>query len=31
MTLQELEEQALKLSVEERWQLIDALMRSISD
>lgn len=29
MTLQELQEQALKLSIEERWQLIQVLMRSV--
>ncbi|NJL22974.1 MAG: hypothetical protein HC895_22570 [Leptolyngbyaceae cyanobacterium SM1_3_5] len=29
MTLQELQEQALKLSIEERWQLVYVLMRSL--
>jgi hypothetical protein len=29
MTLRELQDQALKLSVEERWQLINALQRSL--
>ncbi|MBD2088543.1 hypothetical protein H6F67_01495 [Microcoleus sp. FACHB-1515] len=29
MTLQELQEQALKLSLEERWQLVYVLMRSL--
>ncbi len=29
MTLQEIQEQALRLSLEERWQLINALMKSI--
>ena len=28
MTLHELQDQALKLSVEDRWQLINSLMRS---
>lgn len=31
MTLHELQEQALKLPFEERWQLIQVLMRSVSD
>ena len=31
MTLHELQEQALKLPAEERWQLINVLMRSVSD
>ena len=29
MTLRELQDQALKLSVEERWQLVNLLMRSL--
>ena len=29
MTLQEIQEQALRLSLEERWQLINALMQSV--
>jgi hypothetical protein len=29
MTLHELQDQALELSVEDRWQLINALMRSL--
>lgn len=29
MTLRELQDRALRLSAEERWQLIDALMRSL--
>ena len=29
MTLHELEDQALKLSAEDRWQLINTLMRSL--
>ena len=29
MTLHELQDQALKLSVEDRWQLINSLMRSL--
>lgn len=29
MTLQEIQEQALRLSLEERWQLINALMKSV--
>ncbi|MDZ7966780.1 MAG: hypothetical protein RM368_17685 [Nostoc sp. DedSLP03] len=29
MTLRELEDQALRLSAEERWQLINTLMRSL--
>ncbi|NJL23048.1 MAG: hypothetical protein HC895_23055 [Leptolyngbyaceae cyanobacterium SM1_3_5] len=29
MTLQELQEQALKLSIEERWQLIRVVLRSV--
>ena len=31
MTFNEIQEQALKLSVKERWQLIYALMRSVLD
>jgi hypothetical protein len=31
MTLQELQEQALKLSIEERWELVWVVLRSISD
>ena len=30
MTLQEIQEQALRLSFEERWQLINVLMRSLN-
>lgn len=29
MTLQDIQEQALELSIEERWQLIDTLMHSL--
>ncbi|MBW4488995.1 MAG: hypothetical protein KME12_14500 [Trichocoleus desertorum ATA4-8-CV12] len=29
MTLRELQDQALKLPIEERWQLVNALMRSL--
>ena len=29
MTLHELQDQALRLSIEERWELVDALMRSL--
>ena len=29
MTLQDIQDQALELSTEERWQLIDALMHSL--
>lgn len=29
MTLQDVQEQALQLSTEDRWQLMDALMRSL--
>lgn len=29
MTLRELQDQALRLSVEDRWQLINSLMRSL--
>ena len=29
MTLRELQDQALRLSIEERWQLVNVLMRSL--
>ena len=29
MTLHELQDQALRLSIKERWELVDALMRSL--
>jgi len=29
MTLHELQDQALRLSIEERWELVNALMRSL--